>query len=74
MIYGPYWESAFNNKMPPASENAASQSAEDIDMSGGRSLVSRLKLDPKKDADFVPLPMQLLRKYIAYARMFVFPR
>ncbi|KAL6142008.1 hypothetical protein ACLB2K_060292 [Fragaria x ananassa] len=55
-------------------ENAASQSAEDIDMSGGRSLVSRLKLDPKKDADFVPLPMQLLRKYIAYARTFVFPR
>ncbi|XP_050379375.1 probable DNA helicase MCM8 [Argentina anserina] len=55
-------------------ENAASQSAEDIDMSGGRSLVSRLKLDPKKDSDFVPLPMQLLRKYIAYARTYVFPR
>lgn len=63
------------NKMPPASsENAASQSAVDIDMSRGRSLVSKLKLDPKKDADFVPLPMQLLRKYIAYARTFVFPR
>ncbi|XP_062002910.1 probable DNA helicase MCM8 [Rosa rugosa] len=55
-------------------ENAASQSAEGIDMSGGRSLVSRLRLDPKKDADFVPLPMQLLRKYIAYAKTFVFPR
>ncbi|XP_024188305.2 probable DNA helicase MCM8 [Rosa chinensis] len=55
-------------------ENAASQSAEGIDMSGGRSLISRLRLDPKKDADFVPLPMQLLRKYIAYAKTFVFPR
>ncbi|KAF5750356.1 DNA helicase MCM8 isoform X1 [Tripterygium wilfordii] len=38
------------------------------------SLVSRLRLDPKKDADFVPLPAPLLRKYIAYARNFVSPR
>ncbi|KAJ9694653.1 hypothetical protein PVL29_010224 [Vitis rotundifolia] len=38
------------------------------------SLVSRLRLDPKKDMDFVPLPAPLLRKYIAYARTFVFPR
>ncbi|XP_058110155.1 probable DNA helicase MCM8 isoform X2 [Magnolia sinica] len=38
------------------------------------SLASRLKLDPKKDRDFVPLPGTLLRKYIAYARSFVFPR
>ncbi|CAN6581092.1 unnamed protein product [Malus baccata var. baccata] len=53
----------------------ASQSAEGIDISGeGGSLVSRLRLDPKKDEDFVPLPVQLLRKYIAYARTFVFPR
>lgn len=40
----------------------------------GGSLVSRLRLDPKKDGDFAPLPVQLLRKYIAYARAFVFPR
>lgn len=40
----------------------------------GGSLVSRLRLDRKKDGDFVPLPAQLLRKYIAYARTFVFPR
>ncbi|OMO73500.1 Mini-chromosome maintenance, DNA-dependent ATPase [Corchorus olitorius] len=38
------------------------------------SLVSKLRLDPKKDADFVPLPGALLRKYIAYARTYVFPR
>ncbi|KAL6987448.1 DNA replication licensing factor mcm8 [Sarracenia purpurea var. burkii] len=37
-------------------------------------LVSRLKLDPEKDANFVPVPGSLLRKYIAYARSFVFPR
>ncbi|KAF5206952.1 Dna replication licensing factor mcm2 [Thalictrum thalictroides] len=38
------------------------------------SLASRLKLDPQKDREFVPLPGLLLRKYIAYARTFVFPR
>ncbi|GAB2210512.1 hypothetical protein Droror1_Dr00015779 [Drosera rotundifolia] len=38
------------------------------------SLISRLRLDPKRDKDFVPLPGQLLRKYIAYARSYVFPR
>lgn len=38
------------------------------------SLVSRLRLDPQKDKDFVPLPGPLLRKYIAYARNFIFPR
>ena len=49
--------------------------AEDIQVNGqSDSLVSRLRLDPKKDADFVPLRAQLLRKYIAYARNFVFPR
>ncbi|PSR98198.1 DNA helicase [Actinidia chinensis var. chinensis] len=37
-------------------------------------LISRLRLDPKKDADFVPLPGPLLRKYISYARTYVFPR
>lgn len=38
------------------------------------SLVAKLCLDPKKDSDFVPLPGPLLRKYIAYARAYVFPR
>ncbi|XP_071700805.1 probable DNA helicase MCM8 [Rutidosis leptorrhynchoides] len=38
------------------------------------SLVSRLRLDPVKARDFVPLPGPLLRKYIAYARTYVFPR
>ncbi|XP_038988371.1 probable DNA helicase MCM8 [Phoenix dactylifera] len=38
------------------------------------SLASRLRLDPEKDKDFVPLPGSLLRKYIAYARNFIFPR
>ncbi|XVF55420.1 hypothetical protein PTKIN_Ptkin06aG0034600 [Pterospermum kingtungense] len=53
----------------------ASQNVEGIVMSvKGGSLVSRLRLDPKKDADFVPLPGALLRKYIAYARTYVFPR
>ncbi|KAL7251724.1 hypothetical protein ACSBR1_013559 [Camellia fascicularis] len=51
----------------------ASLNARDIQTQSG-SLVSRLRLDPKKDADFAPLPSQLLRKYIAYARSFVFPR
>lgn len=54
---------------------ASQDSVVDIDINIGRgSLVSRLKLDPKKDNDFVPLPTPLLRKYIAYARTFVFPR
>ncbi|KAJ6793682.1 putative DNA helicase MCM8 isoform X1 [Iris pallida] len=38
------------------------------------SLASRLRLDREKDKDFVPLPGSLLRKYIGYARNFVFPR
>ncbi|XP_024028712.1 probable DNA helicase MCM8 [Morus notabilis] len=63
---------------PPAAKKprrGASQNAEGIDMKvEGCSLVSRLRLDPKKDGDFAPLPVQLLRKYIAYARTFVFPR
>ncbi|KAH7866667.1 hypothetical protein Vadar_023432 [Vaccinium darrowii] len=61
----------------PAAEKlrTASLTAQDVDMIGkSGSLVSRLRLDPKKDADFVPLHGSLLRKYIAYARTFVFPR
>ncbi|CAM6118553.1 unnamed protein product [Calypogeia fissa] len=38
------------------------------------SLKTRLKLDRHADRDFEPLPPQLLRKYIAYARQYVFPR
>ncbi|XP_021865143.1 probable DNA helicase MCM8 isoform X2 [Spinacia oleracea] len=38
------------------------------------SLVSRLRLDARKDSEFVPLPAPLIRKYIAYARAFVFPK
>ncbi|KAK4481048.1 hypothetical protein RD792_011917 [Penstemon davidsonii] len=45
----------------------------DMNVKSG-SLVARLRLDPKKDSDFVPLPGPLLRKYIAYARTYVFPR
>ncbi|POO01589.1 Mini-chromosome maintenance protein [Trema orientale] len=53
----------------------ASQNAGGIDMkAAGGSLISRLRLDSKKDNDFAPLPVQLLRKYIAYARTFIFPR
>ncbi|KAM4089890.1 hypothetical protein ACJW30_09G018100 [Castanea mollissima] len=55
--------------------DAVSQSAQGINVSvKGGSLVSQWRLDPKKDVDFVPLPAQLLRKYIAYARTYVFPR
>ncbi|XP_020599304.1 probable DNA helicase MCM8, partial [Phalaenopsis equestris] len=46
----------------------------DIAFGVSGSLISRLRLDLEKDKDFVPLPGPLLRKYIAYARTFVFPR
>ncbi|XP_012082281.1 probable DNA helicase MCM8 isoform X2 [Jatropha curcas] len=53
----------------------ASQNNGSIDMSvRSGSLISRLRLEPNKDADFAPLPGPLLRKYIAYARTYVFPR
>ncbi|XP_020588426.1 probable DNA helicase MCM8 [Phalaenopsis equestris] len=45
----------------------------DIAFGVSGSLISRLRLDLEKDKDFVPLPGPLLRKYIAYARTFVFP-
>ncbi|KAF1881316.1 hypothetical protein Lal_00023352 [Lupinus albus] len=60
---------------PSDSRTTLSQNVEGVDLhvrSG--SLVSRLRLDPRRDRDFVPLPGQLLRKYIAYARSYVFPR
>ncbi|RYR03318.1 hypothetical protein Ahy_B06g082200 isoform D [Arachis hypogaea] len=60
----------------PESRTVVSQNGESGVNLGVRSgsLVSRLRLDPQRDRDFVPLPSQLLRKYIAYARSFVFPR
>ncbi|KAI3791724.1 hypothetical protein L2E82_05586 [Cichorium intybus] len=53
--------------------NASSQSITEKGQKSG-SLVSKLRLDPRKDIDFAPLPSPLLRKYIAYARTYVFPR
>lgn len=54
---------------------AASQSIRQTDVTiTSESLVARLRLDPRKDSEFVPLPAPLLRKYIAYARAFVFPK
>ncbi|KAK7285616.1 hypothetical protein RJT34_20392 [Clitoria ternatea] len=54
---------------------AVSQNAEGVDLSARPgSLVSRLTLDPLRDSDFVPLPVQLLRKYITYAKSFAFLR
>ncbi|XP_047162800.1 probable DNA helicase MCM8 isoform X2 [Vigna umbellata] len=59
------------------SRATVSQNAEpvgDLDVrSRSGSLISRLRLDPLRDGDFIPLPGQLLRKYIAYARSYVFP-
>lgn len=61
--------------MPFNLQDIAAHTVGGIDMNAkSGSLVSRLRLDPKKDMDFVPLPAPLLRKYIAYARTFVFPR
>lgn len=37
-------------------------------------LAERLKLDPRRDADFEPLREHLFRKYIAYARQYCHPR
>ena len=39
----------------------------------GSTLAARLKLS-QKDKDFSPLPGPLLRKYVAYAKQYVFPR
>lgn len=59
----------------PKKLRTAPHNSESIDMSiKSGSILSRLRFDPKKDNDFVPLPGPLLRKYIAYARAFVFPR
>ncbi|XP_047330473.1 probable DNA helicase MCM8 [Impatiens glandulifera] len=60
---------------PAAKKLKGNQNASDIVLSiKSGSLVSRLRLDPRKDHNFVPLPGPLIRKYIAYARTYVFPR
>ncbi|KAJ4704837.1 DNA helicase [Melia azedarach] len=68
--------SRYHEHSPAAKKlRIASQNTGGLDVSEkSSSLVYKLRLDPKKDSDFVPLPAQLLRKYIAYARTFVFPR
>ncbi|KAB2098290.1 hypothetical protein ES319_A01G228300v1 [Gossypium barbadense] len=72
-LHAGYGESSPALKKPRIPK--ASQNVEAVTMRvKGGSLVSRLRLDPKKDADFVPLPGALLRKYISYARTYVFPR
>ncbi|KAM7262451.1 hypothetical protein ACFE04_000134 [Oxalis oulophora] len=70
-LHGGYGVNSPATKRPRV---VASQSNQ-IDMNSKQdSLVPKLRLDPKKDAGFVPLPAPLLRKYIAYARTYVFPR
>ncbi|KAI5054214.1 hypothetical protein GOP47_0030893, partial [Adiantum capillus-veneris] len=58
--------------------NAAKQSlyraANQSSGGGGSSLAARLKLHSQTDRDFSPLPGPLLRKYVAYAKQYVFPR
>ncbi|MCD9641047.1 DNA replication licensing factor mcm8 [Datura stramonium] len=65
-------------EQPPVAKRlcTASLDVREIDMNTKQqgSLVARLRLDPKKDSGFVPLPAPLLRKYIAYARTYIFPR
>ncbi|XP_070037969.1 probable DNA helicase MCM8 isoform X4 [Nicotiana tomentosiformis] len=64
-------------EQPPSTKRlcTALLDVREIDMNAKQgSLVAKLKLDPKKDSDFVPLPGPLLRKYIAYARTYIFPR
>ena len=43
-------------------------------LEGDSSLLRRLRLDSLKDKDLRPLPVEFLRKYIAYARQYVHPR
>nr|GEU65863.1 probable DNA helicase MCM8 [Tanacetum cinerariifolium] len=52
-----------------------SRSVSFVDLDGkSDSLVTRMRLDPRNDRDFAPLPGPLLRKYIAYAKTYIFPR
>ncbi|PKU73219.1 DNA replication licensing factor MCM3 like 1 [Dendrobium catenatum] len=59
---------------PAKKQSRVLGSCGDIAFGATGSLISRLRLDHKKDKDFVPLPGPLLRKYIAYARTYIFPR
>ncbi|XP_009794628.1 putative DNA helicase MCM8 [Nicotiana tabacum] len=64
-------------EQPPSTKRlcTALLDVREIDLNAKQgSLVAKLKLDPKKDSDFVPLPGSLLRIYIAYARTYIFPR
>ncbi|XP_059305736.1 probable DNA helicase MCM8 [Lycium ferocissimum] len=64
-------------EQPPVAKRlcTASLDVREIDMNTKQgSLIARLRLDPKKDSGFVPLPGPLLRKYIAYARTYISPR
>ncbi|KAK1320493.1 hypothetical protein QJS10_CPA03g01306 [Acorus calamus] len=68
--------SGYEEHVPPSKKlRRAFPVSEDLacDAKNG-SLASRLRLHPDKDRDFVPLPGPLLRKYIGYARNFIFPR
>ncbi|WOL04368.1 putative DNA helicase MCM8 isoform X1 [Canna indica] len=61
--------------LPTKKQRRALQSDKNKELSvPDGKLASRLRLDPVKDKDFVPLPGPLIRKYIAYARNFVTPR
>ncbi|CDP06703.1 unnamed protein product [Coffea canephora] len=65
-----------NGQNSPAAKRlcTASQRIKCINLTlRSHSLAARLRLDPK-DSDFVPLPGPLLRKYIAYAKTYIFPR
>ncbi|CAI9098081.1 OLC1v1034660C1 [Oldenlandia corymbosa var. corymbosa] len=65
-----------NGQSSPAAKRICSDSQDVRGMnltSRSGTLAARLRIDPK-DTDFVPLPGSLLRKYIAYARTYVFPR
>ncbi|XP_074349336.1 putative DNA helicase MCM8 isoform X1 [Apium graveolens] len=66
----------FAQQLPAAKKlRTASSNTINVDLQEkSGSLISRLRLDPKKDSDFVPLPGPLLRKYIAYAKTYVTPR
>ncbi|XP_030522176.1 probable DNA helicase MCM8 isoform X2 [Rhodamnia argentea] len=58
----------------PASSIKALHNVRPVNLGVKGSLVSRLRLDPRESSEFVPLPGPLIRKYIAYARSYVFPR
>ncbi|GMI64656.1 minichromosome maintenance 8 [Hibiscus trionum] len=72
-LHAGYGESSPAVKKPRIAKASQIVEASGMSVTDG-SLVSRLRLDPKKDADFVPLPGALIRKYVAYARTYVFPR